>query len=348
MYTLGQLAKTVSGRVEGNPDIVIRGVAPVAEADEGHITFATDDNTLAQAASSNAAGVIVPLDASGIDKPVIRVPRPRVAFARILELFAPPIQGPEGVATTAFIAADAQIGPGTVVGDYAHVGPGSRIGENVVIYPGVYVGAEVEIGGGTVLYPGVIVMDRVHIGSRVVLHPGVVIGSDGFGYVPVDGRHRKVPQIGTVHIGDDVEIGVQSAVARATMGTTRIGRGTKIDGHVYVAHNVQLGDDVIIAGMSALAGSAVVEDGVTLAGQTGVVGHLTVGKGAIVGARGLVTNDVAPGQFVSGNPARNHRETMRTLASQRRVPELLKTVARLERRVAQLEEQRRQSGADGP
>lgn len=347
MYTLSQIASIVSGRLEGDGDIVIRGVAPVSHAGPGTITFASDGKSLQQAAACEAAAVVVSYEAPPIDKPVLRTANPRLVFARVMELFAPDPELPASVSPSAFVADDARLGEGVAVGAGAHVGSRTVIGDNAVLYPGVYVGADVVIGDGTVLYPGVVVLDRVQVGCRVVLHPGAVLGSDGFGYVPEGGRHRKVPQIGTVVVEDDVEIGVNSAVARATMGATRIGRGTKIDGHVYVAHNVQLGADVIIAGMSALAGSAVVEDGVTLAGQTGIVGHLTVGKGTTVAARGLVIGDVPPGSFVSGNPARPHGESLRIAAAQRRVPDLIKTISRLERRLADLEAKAK-DGADAP
>lgn len=337
MYTLGFLARLVDGRVEGDAEQTVKGVASVDEAGPDHITFASDERTLAIARRCEAGAVIVADDAPAIGRPLIRVPNPRLAFAIVLEQFAPPIDTPAAIDETARIAADAVLGEGTVVGAYAVIGPGARLGSNVVVHPGVYIGGNVTVGDDSVLYPGVILMDRVEVGNRVVLHPGVVIGSDGFGYVRDGNRHRKMPQIGTVVIEDDVEIGVNSAVARATIGTTRVGRGTKLDGHVYIAHNVELGENVIIAGMSAVAGSAILEDDVTLAGQTGVTGHLRVGRGTVVAARGVVAGDVEPGSFVSGFPARPHAENMRILAAQRRVPELLKTVSRLEKRLAALE-----------
>lgn len=345
LYTLGHLAQHVSGRLDGNAEQLVGGVAPLADATEDDLTFATDAKTVAAARLSRAAAVIVADDTPDIGKPVIRVDNPRLAFARVQELFAPAPHAPIGIAPTAIVASDAVLGAGVAVGAYAYIGSRTCIGDNVIVYPGVYIGADVEIGADSVIFPHVALLDRVQIGRNVTLHPGVVVGSDGFGYVPVDGLHYKVPQIGTVIIEDDVEIGVNSAVARATMGATRIGRGTKIDGHVYVAHNVQLGTDVIIAGMSALAGSAIVEDRVTLAGQTGVVGHLTVGKGTVVAARGLVIGDVEPGSFVSGTPVRPHAENMRIIAAERRLPQLVKTVARLEQRIAQLEQRLQDDGA---
>jgi len=339
VYTLGTLARLVDGELTGDPDRTVTGAASVDEAGPEHVTFAADAKALAKAQSGQAGVVLVPRDTADIGRPVIRVDNPRLAFAQVLELFAPPIHGPVGVHPTAVIGEGVALGEGAAVGAHAYIGPGSRIGRNVRIYPGVYVGAGVEIGDDTVVYPQVAIMDRVKIGRRVVIQPGAVIGSDGFGLVTVDGRHVRVPQIGTVIIEDDVEIGVNCAVARATVGATRVGCGTKMDGLSYVAHNVVVGEDVIIVGMVGIAGSAHVEDGVILAGQSGVAGHLRVGAGSVVLARGLVASDLPPKSFVSGVPARPHAEQMRALAAQRRVPELLKTVADLQRRVAQLESQ---------
>lgn len=346
MYTLADIAREVSGHLEGDGETAIYGVAPVAEATKTDITFASDVKNLEAATESSAAAVIVAKDAPQLDKALIRVDNPRLAFARVLALFAPERVQPTGVAPTAVIADDAELAADVVVGEYSHIGSGSRIGAGVVIYPGVYVGGDVVIGDGTIVYPRVTVLDRVEIGRNVILHPGVVIGNDGFGYVSSRSGHRKVPHVGTVVIEDDVEIGANSVVARATMGRTRVGRGTKIDGLVFVAHNVQLGEDVLIAGMSALAGSAIAEDGVTMAGQTGVVGHVTIGAGAVVGARGMVIGDVDAGAYVSGSPVRPHRENMRIIAAEGRLPGLLRTVARLESKVAQLEKRLEDSEAE--
>lgn len=346
MHTLGFLARLVDGELHGDAEQTIRGAASIDEAGPEHITFASDDRTLEKARHGQAGAVIVAKDAPDIGRPVIRVDNPRLAFAIVLEHLAPPFDTPTDIDATARIADDATLGEGTVVGAHAVIGPGARIGNDVIIYPGVYIGSDVTIGDNTVLHPNVVVLDRVTIGSRVVLNPGVVVGYDGFGYVRDGRRHRKVPQIGTVVIEDDVEIGANSVVGRATVGTTRVGRGTKLDSLVYVAHNAQVGENVIIAGMSALAGSTILEDDVTLAGQTGVTGHLRIGRGTVVAARGLVAGDIPPGSFVSGFPARPHAENMRILAAQRRVPELLKTVAQLEKRLAALEAQLAADEAD--
>jgi len=337
VYTLGTLARMVGGELVGDPDQTVTGAAPLEEAGPEHITFANDAKAAAKARNSRAGAVIVRRDAGDIGRPVIQVDNPRLAFAQVLELFAPEPHMPAGVHPTAVIGEGVSLGEGTAVGAYAYIGPGTRIGRNVRIYPGVYVGRDVEIGDDTVIYPQVAIMDRVRVGKRVIIQPGAVLGSDGFGFVTVEGRHRRIPHIGTVVVEDDAEIGVNSAVARATMGATRVGRGTKLDGLVYLAHNVTTGENVMMAGCSAVAGSSHLESGVVLAGQTGVVDHVRIGAGTVVAARGLVAGDLPPGSFVSGFPARPHMENMRILAAQQRLPELLKTVAALERRVQELE-----------
>lgn len=346
MYTLGQLARHVAGELVGDPEQTIKGAAPVATARSHEITFATNAKSLALAAKCSAGAIVVGRDVADMERPIIRTDNPRLAFARVLALFAPPTYSPAGIDETAVIAADAHLEPEATIGPGVVVGPASRIGHGVTVHAGTYIGRDVHIGADSVIYPNVVIMDGVRIGRRVVLQPGAVIGSDGFGYVPTEKGHHKMPHIGTVVIEDDVEIGVNSAVARATMGATRIGKGSKLDGYVYVAHNVDMGEHVVVAGMSALAGSASVGDNVTLAGQTGVVGHIHVGAGTVVLARSLVTADVAPGSYVSGNPARPHRDNMRALAAGRRVPALAEEVARLKRRLETLEAELHKNEAD--
>lgn len=346
VFTLGTLARLVDGQLEGDPDQKITGAASLEEAGPKDITFAADARAVARARTSRAGAIIVPMDAADLGRPVIRVHNPRLAFARLLEAFVPELHGPRGVHPTAVVAEDAVIGEGSGVGAHAYIGPGTRIGRNVRIYPGVYVGMDVEIGDDTIVFPQVAIMDRVRIGNRVLIQPGAVIGSDGFGFVTAGGRHVRMPHIGTVIIEDDVEVGANAVVNRATMGATRLGRGTKLDGMVLVAHNVVAGDNVMIVAQSAVAGSVTLEDGVTMAGQTAVTPHLRVGAGSVVATRGLVAASLPPRSFVSGFPARPHAENMRVLAAQRRVPELLKTVAELEKRVAELEA-RAAAGEDG-
>jgi UDP-3-O-[3-hydroxymyristoyl] glucosamine N-acyltransferase len=263
---------------------------------------------------------------TGKDAPVpsIHVADPRLALAVLLEMFGPEPEHPRGVHPTAAIAASAQLDRDVAIAAYAVIGDRARVGAETVVYPHAYVGPDAIVGSRCVLHPRVVVGERVHIGDRVVLHAGAVLGADGFGFVPGRDGHRKIPQVGTVVVGDDVEIGANTTVDRATLGETRIGEGTKIDNLVQVAHNVHIGRRCLIAAQVGIAGSSVIEDGVMLAGQVGVSDHVRIGAGAVVLAGAGVLKDVPPGVTVSGFPARPHREELQQQAMRRRLPELMR------------------------
>lgn len=338
MLRLDEIARLVGGKLDGPPDLVITGAAPVDQAGPGDITFAAEKRYFEAARTSAAACVIVPEDAPELERPTIRVASPRLAWAQVLEALAPKPQHPVGIHESAVVAEDARIGKNVSIQANVEVGPRAVIGDGVVLCPGVFVGADCVIGDGSLLYPNVTVMDRVTIGKSVIIHAGAVIGSDGFGYVTVNGTHRKVPHIGTVLIEDNVEIGANVTVDRGVCGATRIGRGTKIDNLVQIGHNVEIGEDCLVVAMSGIAGSARIGNRVTLAGQSGVAGHLTVGDGCVVAARGVVARDLAPNSFVSGFPARPHRENMRVIAATHKLPEALESLAALKRQLTQLQE----------
>jgi UDP-3-O-[3-hydroxymyristoyl] glucosamine N-acyltransferase len=230
------------------------------------------------------------------------------------------------------VAADASVGP------YAVIGPGARIGSRTIIHPHVVVGREAQIGDDCVIHSRVSIRERVQIGNRVILQDGVVVGSDGYGFARrPDGTHHKIPQIGGVVIEDDVEVGANSTIDRPAVGNTRIGAGTKIDNLVQVAHGVTIGRDVLLAAQVGIAGSTTIEDRVTLAGQVGVSGHITVGKGVIATAQTGIPNSVEPGSFISGYPAIDNRDWLKSSAVFRKLPELRKTIADLDARLQQLE-----------
>lgn len=338
MYTLEELARMVGGEAEGNGELVITGIGGVEDVRAGQITMVATAKIAAAAESSPAAAVIVPPGLPPLRKPMLRVANPRLAFAKLLQLFAPKRQYAVGIHPTAVVGADLSMGPDCSIGPRAVLGDRVKLGARVVIYPGVVVDNDVEIGDDTLIYANAVIREETKIGARVIIHGGAVIGSDGFGFVPVNGRYIKVPQLGRVVIEDDVEIGANATVDRATTGVTLIKRGTKTDNLVQIAHNVTIGEDCALVAFTGIAGSTRLGDRVSLGGQSGVIGHLVIGSDSVIAARGLVINNLPPNSYVSGTPARPHGEDMRVAAAIGKVPELLKTIRDLQKRLAELED----------
>lgn len=337
--TAGEIAKLVGGELEGSADVRVTGVASIDEAREGDVVMAEGRVFFERAASSPAACIVTGKDspAANSSKTVIRVSDPGCAFAKILQLAAGTEELPKpGVAPGAAIEEDVSLGEGVAVGANCFVGRGARIGNGSVLFPNVCVGAGVTIGEHSKLYPGVTVYPGCTIGSRVILHAGVVIGADGFGYTCSGEGLTRYPHVGTVVIGDDVEIGANSTVDRAKTGATSIGSGTKIDNLVHIAHNVTIGRNCVIVALSGVAGSVRIGDGVTLAAQTGVKDHVRIGDGAVLAARAGVIGDVADGAVVSGFPARDHRLEKRVEAARLHLPEILKRLRALEKELENL------------
>ena len=314
VVTVRQVADLVGGDiVRGAEDTTIARVMPVDLADEQSITFVTKPKYAKLLAATRAAAVLADrklLDTTGLpDRLVlIAVPSPYVAFARVAQHLAARIPRPEGVHASAVVEADATVGEGASIGPFVYVGPGARIGAGAVLYPGVHVESGASVGPGSVLYNHVVIRHDCHVGAQCILHPGVVVGSDGFGFAPEsrDGGypcHVKIPQVGNVVIEDDVEIGANTCVDRGTLGTTRIGEGTKIDNLVQIAHNVTIGPRCIIVAQAGIAGSSKLEEGVTLAAQSGISGHITVGAGSMVYGQSGVAHDLPAGSKVGGSPA---------------------------------------------
>lgn len=335
---LGEIAAIVEGDLLGAADVSIHGVATIEEAKGGDIVFALNGKYLEEAFSSQASAVIVGQEVTKAPKPIIRTNNPRLAFAKVLELFAPVVRAKPGIHPGAILGEGVNIGEDVAIGAYVTVGDRVSIGNGVIIYPQTYVGNEVVIGAGSIIYPRVTLGQRVRLGQRVIIHSGSVIGSDGFGYLEVEGRHQKIPQNGTVVIRDDVEIGANVTIDRATTGATSIGRGTKIDNLVQIAHNVTIGEDCLVVAQTGISGSVKIGDHVTLAGQVGVVGHLSIGSGSVIAAKSGVTKDIAPNQYMSGFPAKPHEEEKRIKAAIPRLPQLLKRVKELERKLGIVEE----------
>lgn len=336
--TLGEIARLIGGEVVGDRNLPITGVAGIKEAKEGDITFLANSKYLPLYKSTRASAVIVDRNIIGNGKPLIRTDNPYLAFARVMRLWEiPRAKSPIGIHPTAVIEEKVYLGKNVSIGAQVVIEKGAEIGDGVILYPQVYVGYGAKIGANTVLYPNVTVKERAVIGKRVIIHSGTVVGSDGFGFVPHNGTHHKIPQMGRVVIEDDVEIGANVTIDRATFGETLIKRGTKIDNLVQIAHNVVIGENCIIVAQVGICGSVTLEKEVTLAGQVGVVGHLTIGEGTVVAAKSVVTKDIPSHQFVSGYPARDHFLEKKIKAVLPRLPELLRTIQKLQARIEELE-----------
>jgi UDP-3-O-[3-hydroxymyristoyl] glucosamine N-acyltransferase len=332
--SVSEIAERVGGAVAGDPSVRVGAVAPLAEAGPGDLSLVANARYLPYVQSSRAAAVLVTHDlADQIDVPVaqVRVKDAHAALAVLLPLLYPDLPRTGAVHPSAVVEDGAALGADVSIGAYAVIGKGSVIGDRVRVGPhsvvgeGCVVGADTEIAAHVTLYRG------VRLGERCIVHSGARIGADGFGYVFMDGGHRKVPQVGGCRIHDDVEIGANTTIDRGSIGDTVVGRGTKIDNLVHLGHNVRVGEHVIIIAQVGVSGSTTIGDGAIVAGQAGVGGHLSIGARARVGAQAGVTADVAPGETVSGYPARPHREALRAQAALFRLPELLRRVKEIEK-----------------
>jgi len=334
--SLRELADLVGGKLKGREDITIKGVTKIEEAKKGEITFAVSQKFLLLAEKSEVSAIIVSEQLESLIKPIIQVADPRLAFAKILEVFAPPPPEFKGIHPSAIIDKRAKIGERVNIGPYCIIEEGVRVDSDVYISGFCYLGKNVLVGEGSFLHPKVSLLDRVSIGKRGVVHSGATIGSDGFGFVKrEDGSYYKIPQTGKVVIGDDVEIGANVTIDRATTGETRIGKGTKIDNLVHIAHNVNIGQNVVIVALVGISGSCQIGDGAILAGQAGINDHVSIGANAIIGAKAAVTKDVPSNAFFIGIPARHHLAQKRIIAVTHRLPELAKKVQKLEKLIGE-------------
>ncbi len=336
--TLEELAALVDGQLDGDGSVVIKNVAPIDEAGPGDISFIADGKYSKFLATTAASAVIVregTARAEGLN--LVLVKNPQFAFARVVEVLRPPVLPPPGVHPKAEVAEKAILGKDVSVGAFSVIESGAIIGDHAVIFPGVYIGTDALVGEDTVLYSGVSVREGCVIGKRVIIHCNSVIGSDGFGYGFDGARYFKIPQRGIVRIEDDVEIGACVTVDRAALGETIIGRGTKIDNLVQVAHNVKIGEHTVITAQVGIAGSTSVGSYAQLGGQAGLAGHITVGDRVTVAAKSGVTKDISDGRTVSGFPAISHSEWLRAQTVFPRLPEIKKTVQELLERIEALE-----------
>ena len=330
-WVLGELAARVGGRVVGDPQRSVAGIQPLSSAGPEHLSFFTDPTLRAEAEASAAGAILTGPQAVGLRHDLLVADDPGLALVELLRLFHPdPVAAP-GIHPSAVVGAGARVAASASIGPYVVIGEGAEIGDGAVLHPFVCVGAGAKVGARAVLHPHAVLYPGAVVGERVVLHAGVVIGADGFGYIARRGRHVKVPQVGAAVLEDDVEVGANSAIDRATLDETRIGAGTKIDNLVQVGHNVRVGRSSILCGQVGIAGSATIGEGVVLAGQSGVTNRVTVGDGARVAGKSAVFDDVPAKAQVAGIPAVEASRWRRQVAMLRRLPELRKRLAALER-----------------
>jgi UDP-3-O-[3-hydroxymyristoyl] glucosamine N-acyltransferase len=323
-----------SGEIVGDPGFECRAVASLDHARPDQLSFVRDRKYFEAAVQSHAGALIVPEQIEGSQAHQLVVEAPFVAFGLILRHIAvEKRRQPVGVHPTAVVADDVEFGDEVTVGAGACVREGVRIGDRAVIYANVYIGQRAGVGSDTVLYPNVVIMEDVTVGERVIIHGGTVVGGDGYGFLQLDGRHVKIPQVGAIEIGDDVEIGALATIDRATADTTVIGRGTKIGDLVHVAHNCNVGEDVLLLPTVAVSGSARIGDRAILAGRAAVSDGVTVGEDAILGGACVTYKDVAAGANMWGNPARGRLLQMRIEAALGSLPDMKKELRELRRKL---------------
>ena len=337
--TVKELAQFLGGTVIGDENREISDVKGLAEAGSDDISFAVEPYTeyLPQV---HAGAVITEKEYPAGNNTLVLVENPRLAFSKLLELFHPRQSVEQGIHSTAVVDKSAKIGENTAVMAYAVIGKNVRIGAGSVVYPYVFIGDNVTIGANAAIYPGAVIMENTVMGDNAVIRAHAVIGGEGFGFATKDGKHTRIPQIGNVTIGDDVEIGACTTIDNGTLGSTKVGRGTKIDNLVHLGHNVEIGEDCFVIAQTGIAGSTKVGNHVTFAGQTGCTGHITIGDNVTFAGKSGIVGNVASNTINAGFPARPHIEWSRTQVYIKKLPDLAKTVKALEKRIAELEEKK--------
>jgi UDP-3-O-[3-hydroxymyristoyl] glucosamine N-acyltransferase len=354
--TLGELARYLGGRVIGEEGLTIRGVMTIDEAQEGDVTFIANEKYSKKLATTRASAVIVSPKFQAVGAPLagaqkdragaspaptmpalLVIENPYLAFARVVELFRPEEVHPRGIHPTAIICPTARLGQEVSIYPRAFVGERTSLGDRVVIMPNVYVGEDCQIGDDTLLYPNVVIYPGTVIGKKVRIHANTVIGSSGFGFAPEEEGYFPIPQIGNTILEDEVEVGANSTIQRGALGSTRIGKGTKMGSQVQIAHNVEIGENTLLIGQVGIAGSSKIGSRVILAGGVGVVGHVKVGDDVKVGARSGVTNDLPSGGTYLGYPAEPIEKMRRTQVAIHRLPSMMELLRSLKKRIEEIE-----------
>jgi UDP-3-O-[3-hydroxymyristoyl] glucosamine N-acyltransferase len=341
VFPASQIAAIVNGRIEGDPDAAVTSFGKIEEASNGQLAFFANPK-YEEFLYTTGASIVLLNDAYELRKPVnatlIRVPDAYSAFAVLLSKYQEIIQQQlTGIQQPSHISASAKMGSSVFVGAFAYIGDNSVIGNNSKIYPGTYIGNNVSIGDNSIIHAGVKIYNDCKLGNHVTVHAGTVIGSDGFGFAPQpDGSFKKVPQIGNVVVEDHVEIGANVTIDRATIGSTLIKSGAKLDNLIQIAHNVEVGHSTVIAAQAGISGSTKLGDGVMIGGQAGIVGHIQLGDGAKVNAQSGVSKSISAGKAVTGSPAYDYTAALRSQAVIRNLPELEKRIKELEALIKQL------------
>jgi UDP-3-O-[3-hydroxymyristoyl] glucosamine N-acyltransferase len=335
--TLEELAACLGATVVGDGNTVITGVAGIEEARKGEITFVANPRYRSKLLSTGASAAIVPPDVEDAPLALLVTAEPYVAFTKALEVFHPRERPASGISPDAWVDPSARVGKDVSIRPLAYVGKEVEIGDRTILYPFVYVGDRVRVGDDCCIYSHVSIREGCELGDRVILQNGVRVGSDGFGYAKQGNQHLKIPQVGIVRIEDDVEIGANTCIDRATMGETRIGRGTKIDNLVQLAHNVQVGEDVILVSQAGISGSTSIGDRAVLGGQVGVAGHVRIGRDVKIGAKSGVHASISDGNIVaSGIPAMPYEVYLKSMAVLKQLPRMREKVRKLEKEVQAL------------
>lgn len=337
-HRLDQIARMIGGVVVGDKATRITGACGIREAKPGDLTFVANSKYLQLLESTRASAAITSREVKRAPIPIIQTENPSLAFAKLASLMSMESQRhPRGVSPKAVIAKGVKLGKGVAIQPFVVVEEGARIGDRTVLYAGCYVGRSARVGNDCLVYPNVSIRERVEIGHRVIIHSGTVIGSDGFGFATVKGIHHKIPQTGTVVIEDDVEIGAGVAIDRARFGRTLVGKGTKIDNLVQIAHNVETGSNCILVAQAGISGSTTLGNNVVVAGQAGLVGHIRIGDNVMIAAQAGVTKDIPANSSVWGYPAKPLAKAKRVNAALQRLPELYRKVELLEERLKRME-----------
>ena len=340
-FSAAQIAALLGGKVEGDPEAKVSNVARIEDGAPGMLSFLANPKYIHYLYETKSSIVLVNDDfeaTEAVTATMIRVPNAYESFAQLLAIYQEYTNNKVGISDSAYISTDAEYGEGCYIGEFAYIGERVKIGNNVKIYPQCYIGDDVVIGDNTVIYAGVKLYAMTHIGKECIIHAGAVLGADGFGFVPQpDGTYKKIPQIGNVLIGNNVEIGANTTIDRSTMESTKIHDGVKLDNLIQIAHNVEIGENTAMAAQSGIAGSAHVGKNCVVAGQVGISGHLTVADRTIIGPQsGLTKGVTAPGKSIMGSPAYDYSKYMKDIVRQRNIERLENRIVELEKKLNDL------------